>query len=78
MLLYVGHDAVVNLTPHLVRRDRSQLLVGQFDLQLHRAPMPHVHDGALWAAIGPDALGADEQPSDLVDRPLGGAETDAL
>ena len=37
-------DAVVDLLPHLVRRDRPELVLRHFDRQIHRAAMPVVDD----------------------------------
>ena len=45
-------DAVVDLLPHLVRRDRPKLVLRNFDRQIHRAPMPVIDDRDAGVAVG--------------------------
>src|SRR5581483_12513143 len=66
----VRGDAVVDLGPELVGRDRTELLVGDLDRQLERAPVADVDDRARPAA--------GQEPRDLLDRALRRRETDPL
>ena len=45
-------DAVVNFPPHLVRRDRPELVLRHFDGQIHRAAMAVVDDRDLRVLVG--------------------------
>jgi hypothetical protein len=69
---HVAGDAVVDVRPQLVRGDRAQLPVGDFDRQVERAAVPHVHDLAR-AARGPD-----QQAGHLLDGLLRRREADPL
>jgi hypothetical protein len=44
-------NAVVHLTPHLMRGDGSQLLIGDVDLQLHGPAVSQIDDGALGGTV---------------------------
>ena len=50
VLLNQRGDAVVDLLPHLVRRDRPQLVVRHLDREIHRAAMAVVDDRRPWRA----------------------------
>jgi hypothetical protein len=78
MLLRQRYQTVVDFSPHFMAGDRPELLIGHFNLQLHRAAVPHIHDGALGRAVRRDAVGAHKQAGDLLDRLLGGTQADAL
>ena len=51
VLLRQYPNTIVHLSPHLMRGDGPQLLIGYFDLQLHGPAVPHIDDGALGRAV---------------------------
>ena len=72
VLLNQGGDAVVDLLPHLVRRDRPELVLRHLNRQIHRAAMAVVDDVDLRLLVGC------EKPRDDLDRPDRRREADAL
>jgi len=74
----VCHDAVVDVGVQLVRRDRTQLVAGDFDAEVECALMADVDDGAVGRAIENDPFAADQQTGDVLDGLLCGAQADAL
>jgi len=78
--LHMLGDAVEDL-PHLFGRGhRRELVVGELEGEVESALVPDVDDRAARGAVRvrPAGTGADEQPGDGVDRPLGGGEPDPL
>ncbi len=77
---HVGGDAVEDLAPLLVGRRRPRAARRQLDGQIESAPVSEVDDVAHGGAVGaaPALAGADQEPRDGVDGPLGGGEPDAL
>ena len=67
-----GGDAIVDLLPHLVRRDGPKLVLRHFDRQIHRAPVPVIDDRDAGVAVGR------EEPRDRLDRPHGRRQADPL
>jgi len=72
----VGGDAVVDLGPELVGRDRPQLLVCHLDGEREVATVADVDDAARRRFAA--GTRADQQPGHLLDRPLRRREPDAL
>ena len=72
VLLNQRGDAVVDLLPHLVRRDRPELVLRHLDRQIHRAAMAVVDD------VDPRVLVGREEPRDDLDRPDRRREADPL
>ena len=70
-------DAIVDLAPLLGRRDRPELAPRHLDREVDVALVAEVDDRAVRRAVGVDALAADEELGDLLDRPLRGREPDA-
>ena len=77
---HVRRDAIQDLCPLLVGRDRLQLAVGQLDGEVELAAVAEVDDAARGCAVGPAArlARADQEAGDRLDRPLRGREADAL
>ena len=65
-------DAVVDLLPHLVRRDRPELVLRHLNREIHRAAMTVVDDVDLRVLVGR------EEARDDLNRPYRCRETDPL
>ena len=65
-------EAVVDLLPHLVRRDRPELVLRHLDREIHRAAMAVVDDGDLRLLVGR------EEARDGFDGPDRRRQADAL
>src|SRR5262245_25964754 len=78
MRLDLVDQLVVNRFPNVLANDGSQLFIRNFDAELHLAPVADVNDGAIGHAMTVDLTVADQQTSDIVDRLLRRAQTNAL
>jgi hypothetical protein len=74
----IGRNAVVHLPPHGMTGDGPEGSIGDLDREIQVAILPDVHDGAIRRSVGFQIPGTDEQPPDLLDRPLRGAQANSL
>ena len=70
-------DALVDLAPLLGRGDRLEVSRRQLDGEVEVALVAEVDDRAVRLAVSIEAIGADEEARDLLDRPLRRREPDA-
>ena len=70
-------DALVDLAPLLGRGDRLEVSRRQLDGEVEVALVAEVDDRAVRLAVRIEAIGADEEARDLLDRPLRRRESDA-
>ncbi len=66
------------LGPRFVRHHRFERRLRNLDVELHRALVPFVHDGAVGPPRVVDTRRPDEKPGDLLDRLLRRRQADAL
>jgi len=78
MRLDLQHELIVNRVPDILADDWTELLVGNFDAELHLALVADVDDVAGGSAVRADVARADQQARDFFDRLLRCAETDPL
>ena len=76
--LRVAGNPVVHLRPHGMAGDRAQGLVGHLHPQIQVSSLPRVHDGAIRHPVRRHISRPDQQPPDLLDRPLRRAQPDPL
>src|SRR4051812_11873664 len=75
----VGGETVVNLLPHFAGGDGAELVVGNFDGEIHFALMADVDDaGGRYLITARMITAASEVRGYLFDRPHCGGESDAL
>ena len=77
VLAHELRQAVVDLRPHLARHHRLQRRGRDLQLQVARAHVTDIHDGAVRRAIGAQVARADEEARHIVDGFLGGGQPDA-
>ena len=70
-------DARDGLVPDLVAGNRPQLVIRDFNFEIHLAPVARVHDRTARGAARIDVGGAHQEARHLFDRPLRCAQADA-
>src|SRR5919108_6643618 len=71
-------ELIVHRRPNILTDDWAKLFIRNFDAELHLALMANVDDSAVGGAVLGNLTVSNQKTSDLFNRLLRGAQTDAL